>query len=495
MIPTVQDDNPPADTTAPQESEISTDPAAAPTAGHGGVENDDVAAQPTVQLSDSVIQSLVAESKPQLNHPSQSDAEIQRIGDIEAALSAQTPTGAAKGQSASNAGFPGEQPAVTAQAATTAPPAVPSNSKSQSQNAQPGPSIPPGETVANATKSAIAALSAPPQPAQVKPVQRPAGGATAAVPTINDSAAAPSTPSSPEATAASAPPDGQPAPLPTSPVPTPTLASTDPGVPRQDIESQNARTLQNGANTQTATANPATGTNTPTPNQNASATPDSATTNSTYADVGTPIEGSAHTTGTASNDATAKTPPPNSGVSATVSAPQSGAITDMAAAFGSDLRLGADGIRPAAIDQAFRGQPLQPASEQVAVQITRAVQQGADRLTINLKPASMGQISVELEVGPDNRLIAVVSAERPETLDLMQRDARALERALNDAGLKTDSGSLSFNLRGDGGNGHADGEGASDWSSFAPPEDSNKATPMPVYARTLGAEGGIDIRV
>ena len=118
---------------------------------------------------------------------------------------------------------------------------------------------------------------------------------------------------------------------------------------------------------------------------------------------------------------------------------------------------------------------------------------------MNLKPASLGNISVDLEIGPDNRLIAVIAADRPETLELMQRDARALERALNDAGLKTDSGSLSFSLRGDGGNGDGTGgkgeDGAGDWSSFAAPDAAAEASAMPVYARSLGAGDGIDIRV
>ncbi|MGM0562617.1 MAG: hypothetical protein ACQETX_16330, partial [Pseudomonadota bacterium] len=51
------------------------------------------------------------------------------------------------------------------------------------------------------------------------------------------------------------------------------------------------------------------------------------------------------------------------------------------------------------------------------------------------------------DFGQDGLLRATITAERPETLDLLQRDARALERALGDAGVKTDSGSLSFNTR------------------------------------------------
>src|SRR3546814_18539487 len=67
-----------------------------------------------------------------------------------------------------------------------------------------------------------------------------------------------------------------------------------------------------------------------------------------------------------------------------------------------------------------------------------------------LHPAELGRIEVKLENASDGTLRAVISAERTETLDLLQRDARGLERALQEAGVKTDSGSLSFTLRGQG---------------------------------------------
>src|SRR3546814_11737514 len=67
-----------------------------------------------------------------------------------------------------------------------------------------------------------------------------------------------------------------------------------------------------------------------------------------------------------------------------------------------------------------------------------------------LHPAELGRIEVKLENASDGTLRAVISAERPETLDLLQRDARGLERALQDAGVQTDSGSLRFNLRSQG---------------------------------------------
>ncbi len=107
--------------------------------------------------------------------------------------------------------------------------------------------------------------------------------------------------------------------------------------------------------------------------------------------------------------------------------------------------------------QAANPAPVQPpkppvpprlVTNQVAVQIQKAAAQGADRINIQLKPAELGRVEVQMDVAKDGRVTAVISAERSETLDLLQRDARALQNALNDAGLRTDSDSLSFNLKG-----------------------------------------------
>lgn len=87
-------------------------------------------------------------------------------------------------------------------------------------------------------------------------------------------------------------------------------------------------------------------------------------------------------------------------------------------------------------------------AEQIALQVQKAQLAGKDQVTIKLHPAELGRIDVKLENGDDGVLRAVISAERSETLDLLQRDARGLERALQDAGVKTDSGSLNFNLKG-----------------------------------------------
>jgi hypothetical protein len=103
--------------------------------------------------------------------------------------------------------------------------------------------------------------------------------------------------------------------------------------------------------------------------------------------------------------------------------------------------------------------PPAPVTDRVAVEIGRAVREGRDRMSIQLHPAELGRISVHLQLADNHRVVAVISADRHDTLHLLQRDSQMLERALQDAGLNTDSGSLSFNLRGGNGshNPFADG--------------------------------------
>jgi flagellar hook-length control protein FliK len=85
--------------------------------------------------------------------------------------------------------------------------------------------------------------------------------------------------------------------------------------------------------------------------------------------------------------------------------------------------------------------------DQISVNITKALREGMDKINIQLRPAALGRIDVQLEVGHDGRISAVVTADNKDTLDLLQRDARGLEKALQDAGLQADAGSMSFNLR------------------------------------------------
>ncbi len=85
--------------------------------------------------------------------------------------------------------------------------------------------------------------------------------------------------------------------------------------------------------------------------------------------------------------------------------------------------------------------------DQIKVNITRAAKAGMDRLTIQLRPEELGRIDIKLEMTDDGQVRATVTADKPATLELLQREARGLERALQDAGLNADAGDLEFNLR------------------------------------------------
>ena len=88
-------------------------------------------------------------------------------------------------------------------------------------------------------------------------------------------------------------------------------------------------------------------------------------------------------------------------------------------------------------------------SAQIALQIVRSIPNGIDRLSVHLQPAELGSVDIQLNFEGAGRLSALITAERPETLELLQRDSRFLERSLGDSGLKLASDGLSFALRQD----------------------------------------------
>lgn len=89
--------------------------------------------------------------------------------------------------------------------------------------------------------------------------------------------------------------------------------------------------------------------------------------------------------------------------------------------------------------------------EQIKVNISKAAdkEKGLDKIKINLKPKELGSIEVKMEVGNNGHLKTSITASRPETLDILQKDVRILERALADAGFDVKDNSLSFQLKGE----------------------------------------------
>jgi flagellar hook-length control protein FliK len=140
-------------------------------------------------------------------------------------------------------------------------------------------------------------------------------------------------------------------------------------------------------------------------------------------------------------------------------------------------------------------------ARQVGLQINKAIANGQNKFTIRINPPELGRIDVRLEFLADGGVRAALSAEKPETLNLLQRDAAALERALNDAGVKTDAGSLNFSLQqGEAQANQEDGENAG--SLAAAGEETDEDYPLAAEVeiteqviQQMVADGTVDMRV
>lgn len=133
--------------------------------------------------------------------------------------------------------------------------------------------------------------------------------------------------------------------------------------------------------------------------------------------------------------------------------------------FGADGGMTADAGNLQQITQNFAQVHAQAAAQSlpaqttqmIAVQLQRNAAAKIDSFTLQLEPADLGRLDVELKFHRDGSVQAHLAADRPETLALLQKDAAHLERILQQAGFDTRDGALSFDLRQ-----HADGQQAGD---------------------------------
>ena len=91
-----------------------------------------------------------------------------------------------------------------------------------------------------------------------------------------------------------------------------------------------------------------------------------------------------------------------------------------------------------------------PSTQMVAATITKAGQGENKNITLRLDPPDLGRVQVRMELSEDNIVKAIISSEKPQTHMMLQRDAHALERALQEAGLDSADGALEFELSEDG---------------------------------------------
>ena len=134
--------------------------------------------------------------------------------------------------------------------------------------------------------------------------------------------------------------------------------------------------------------------------------------------------------------------------------------------------------------------------EGVAVEIAAKASEGMNTFEIRLDPPELGRIHVRLEVDRNGELTSRVTADRQDTLDLLRRDAPQLERALNDAGLRTSNNGLQFSLRDQGQGQQQQQQALPSAARLIIPDESLAAElTQRGYYRPAGSAGGIDIRV
>ncbi|MBN8542684.1 MAG: flagellar hook-length control protein FliK [Alphaproteobacteria bacterium] len=106
--------------------------------------------------------------------------------------------------------------------------------------------------------------------------------------------------------------------------------------------------------------------------------------------------------------------------------------------------------------------------DQVKVGVTQAISDGVDRITIQLNPQDLGRVEVKMDIAADGMSQISFLVDKADTFDLLQRDARALERMLQEAGVRADAGSMEFNLR-------QESQNKEPWGEAADHNDGNAA--------------------
>lgn len=133
----------------------------------------------------------------------------------------------------------------------------------------------------------------------------------------------------------------------------------------------------------------------------------------------------------------------------------------------------------------------------IAVEIAAQARAGNNRFEIRLDPPELGRIDVRLDVDQDGNVKSRLVIERSDTYDLLRRDSSTLERALQQAGLKTSDNGLEFTLR-DQGSAQRDAREQNLRNAergIIADADILPAEAASGYGRVLGLGGGVDIRI
>ncbi|MCA1972270.1 MAG: flagellar hook-length control protein FliK, partial [Caenispirillum sp.] len=146
---------------------------------------------------------------------------------------------------------------------------------------------------------------------------------------------------------------------------------------------------------------------------------------------------------------------------------------------------------------------LRDLPDQLRQQLHTAAALRKGTITLQVRPEKLGQVDVKLDFGNDSAVRVSVTADSPEALEVLKAEARGLERALQEAGLRTDDSSLSFQLRGEGQQAQQqaaqDGRGRNGQGGTAAGSGEAEASQSPdaeaLAAARAAARGGVDVKV
>ena len=171
-------------------------------------------------------------------------------------------------------------------------------------------------------------------------------------------------------------------------------------------------------------------------------------------------------------------------------------LTELDAAAQATARAQAEAARKLASGDTGRPTPIHV----VPIEIGAKALAGNKRFDIRLDPAELGRIDVSLEISDKGDVSAKLTVDRVETLHMLQRDARTLERAFEQAGLKPSEGGIDLSLRDPGqqaGGRQQQGDeaprGRRAWVEAS--EDSALVTDVASLPRNASRLGGVDLSI
>lgn len=186
---------------------------------------------------------------------------------------------------------------------------------------------------------------------------------------------------------------------------------------------------------------------------------------------------------------------------ASTPAPQADVMPDPKAAAVTAVPVArADVSAPRVVQAGYQTSQQQLNLPQLAFEVVRQANDGNTRFQIRLDPAELGKIDVRLDIDATGKVNARLTVEKAETLDMMQRDQRGLERALQQAGLDSSKTNLEFSLKQnpfssggqqgyEGGQGRQPGQQSAQGNGSGSDADEAPAPTVSLYRASLTASG------